>query len=247
MPSDLLTRWEWHPVLAAALGVTAAGYGAIWWREAARSRAQLLAWLGGLVAIVVATSSAIDPLSDEHLSVHMVQHEIFTFLAAPLLVVGMRPLTLALLPRLGAPIARWGHTLTRPRNAWLAAAGVLWAWHWPPAYDYALAHPTVHDVEHATMLTAYGLYWSPFASFGHAVPALRSDAARVLYLATGGTQSAVLGALLAFGPTPYYEYYVAGPAGADVALGDQQLSGMIMLLSGAAVFAVAAVATLRGD
>lgn len=247
MPSDLLTRWEWHPVLVVTLGVAAVGYGAIWRRQVARSRAELIAWAAGLCAVLVATSSAIDPLSDERLSVHMMQHEIFTFVAAPLLVAGMRPVTLALLPRLGSPITRWGHALTRPRNAWLAATAVLWAWHWPAAYDYALAHPAVHDVEHATMLTAYGLYWSPFASFGHAVPALRSDAARVLYLATGGGQSAVLGALLAFARTPFYDYYVAGRAGAEFALGDQQVSGMIMLLSGAVVFAVAAMVTLRGD
>lgn len=247
MPTDLLTEWEWHPGLVAALGVAALGYGAIWWREVPRSRAELIAWVAGLGAIAVATSSAIDPLSDERLSTHMVQHEIFTFVAAPLLVAGMRPVTLALLPVLGAPIARWGHALTRPLTAWIVAAGVLWAWHWPRAYDYALAHPAVHDVEHATMLTAYALYWSPFTSFGHAVPALRSDAVRVLYLATGGAQSALLGALLAFSQTPVYEHYVAGPAGAAFALRDQQLGGMIMLLSGAVVFAVAAVVTLRGD
>jgi cytochrome c oxidase assembly factor CtaG len=247
MPTGFLAGWEWHPGLAAALGVAAAGYGAIWWRQAPRSPSQLVAWAAGLCAVAVATSSAIDPLSDERLSVHMVQHEIFTFVAAPLLVVGMRPVTLWLLPRLGSPVARWGHALTRPLTAWIVAAAVLWVWHWPPAYDYALAHPTVHDVEHATMLTAYALYWSPFASFGHAVAALRSDAARVLYLATGGAQSALLGALLAFSQTPVYEHYVAGPAGTAFALRDQQLAGMIMLLTGAVVFAVAAMVTLRGE
>ncbi|HUL02815.1 MAG TPA: cytochrome c oxidase assembly protein [Gemmatimonadales bacterium] len=247
MPSDLVTRWEWHPVLAMGVSVSALGYAAIWWRQEVRSRGELIAWVGGLVAIVIGTSSAIDPLSDERLSIHMVQHELFTFVAAPLLVAGMRPLTLWLLPRLAAPLARWGHALSRPRTAWLIAGGVLWAWHWPPAYDYALAHPTVHDVEHATMLIAYALYWSPLTSFGHAVAALRTDAVRVVYLATGATQSAVLGALLAFSRTPFYEFYVAGPAGADFALRDQQLSGMIMLLSGSVVFVVAAVVTMRGE
>jgi len=237
--------WEWHPVLVAALGVSALGYAAIWWRETAPSRRALLAWQGGLLAIAVATCSAIDPLADERLSAHMVQHELLTFLAAPLLVAGMRPLTLALLPRLGSPIARWGHALSRPRTAWIVSAVVLWGWHWPPAYDYALAHSAVHDVEHATLLVAYTLYWSPFASFGHAVAALRTDATRVLYLATGGAQSGLLGALLGFAGTPVYQYYAAAPTGSDVALSDQQLGGMIMLLSGSVIFAVAGALTMR--
>jgi len=243
----LLTGWEWHPVLVAALAVTGVGYVAIWRRGTAPSRAALLAWQGGLFAIAVATCSGVDPLSDARLSAHMVQHELLTFLAAPLLVAGMRPVTLALLPRLGFPLARWGHALTRPRTAWMVAAAVLWGWHWPPAYDYALAHPAVHDVEHVTLLMAYTLYWSPFTPFGHAVAALRTDAARTLYLATGGAQSGLLGAVLAFAGTPVYRHYAAAPTGGEVALADQQLGGMIMLLSGAVVFALAGAVTMRDE
>jgi putative membrane protein len=228
----------------AGLVVAAGGYGILWSVEGTHRLGPFVAWTAGLVAILVATSSAIDPLSDARLSVHMVQHEILAFVAAPLLVVGMRPVTTVLLPRLGSPVARWGHTLTRPRTAWILAAATLWAWHWPSAYDFALAHPAVHDVEHATLLAAYALYWSPFTSFGHAVPRLRSDAARILYLMTGGTQSGILGAVLAFHNTPFYTHYVALAGGG--ALGDQDAAGMIMLLSGAAAFVVAAAVTMRG-
>jgi cytochrome c oxidase assembly factor CtaG len=94
---------------------------------------------------------------------------------------------------------------------------------------------------------AYALYWSPFAPFGHAVPALRTDAARTVYLATGSAQCGLLGALLAFSPRAVYPYYVTTLASGNVALDDQQLAGMIMLLSGAAVFAVAAVLVVRGE
>jgi cytochrome c oxidase assembly factor CtaG len=105
----------------------------------------------------------------------------------------------------------------------------------------------VHDVEHGTLLVAYTLYWSPFAPFGHAVASLRTDAARTLYLTTGGAQSGLLGALLAFAGTPAYRHYAAAPSGSEVALADQQLGGMIMLLSGAVVFAVAGALTLRDE
>jgi putative membrane protein len=116
-----------------------------------------------------------------------------------------------------------------------------------PAYDLALARPTVHDIQHVTLLTAYGLYWRPFVPFGHAVPALRSGGARALYLVAGGSQSAVLGALLAFARTPLYAHYVTTAGTTESALNDQEVGGMIMLLSGAVVFAVAAALTIRED
>ncbi|HXQ29662.1 MAG TPA: cytochrome c oxidase assembly protein [Gemmatimonadales bacterium] len=244
----LVTGWQWHPLLGATLLASGLGHAAVWWRwpERPRPLVPLMAWWGGLLAVAIAACSRLDPLSDARLSAHMVQHEVLTFAAAPLLVVGMRPVTLALLPRLGSPVARWGHALTRPRVTWVLAAVTLWVWHWPAFYDCALAHPVVHDVEHATLLTAYALYWSPFVAFGYAVAALRTDAARTLYLATGGTQSGLLGALLAFKGTAVYPHYVGVIASGELALRDQQLAGLIMLVSGAAVFVAAAPLTLRG-
>jgi len=241
---SLITRWQWHPVLVACLLSAAIIHAAIWWQHSRRPLS-LAAWNAGLLAVAIAGCSILDPLSDVRLAAHMVQHEVLTFAAAPLLVAGMRPVTLAVLPRLG-PVARWGHWVTRPRIAWGVAAVTLWAWHWPPAYDVALAHPAVHDIEHATLLAAYALYWSPFVGFGHAVAALRTDATRILYLATGGTQSGLLGAVLAFRHTPSYPHYVDALGGGASALGDQQLAGLIMLVSGAAVFALAAPLVLRG-
>jgi putative membrane protein len=206
----------------------------------------LVAWEGAVAAIAAATCAPMDALSDSRLSAHMVQHELLAFVAAPLSVIGAAPLGVVVLPWLGGTLARWGHALTRPRTAWLIAAVVLWAWHWPPAYDLALARPWVHDLEHLTFLLVYALFWSPFVPFGHAAAALRSGGARAWYLITGGGQSAVLGALIAFAPSPVYSHYVTD-AGAQAALRDQELAGAIMLLSGAVVFALAAAVAIRGE
>jgi putative membrane protein len=244
----LLTGWQLHPGLVAVLLASGLAYTPLWWRHPGHPRQvlPLIAWWGGLLAVAIATCSRLDPLSEARLSAHMIQHEVLTFVAAPLFVIGIRPGTLALLRRLGSPVARWGHALTRPRTAWAAAAVTLWVWHWPPAYDFALTHPTAHDVEHASLLIAYGLYWSPFFSFGHAVAALRTDAARTLHLTSGGAQASLLGAVIAFHRTVAYPYYVGAATSGDVALRDQQLAGMIMVVSGAVVFALAAPLAIRG-
>ena len=114
--------------IAYAEGLRAAGRLG---RPYPRSRA--VAFYAGLVAIAVSMVWPIGRYADLLLSVHMTQHLLLTFVAAPLLVLGA-PITLALRsgPRIRAPLlvllrSRVARALGHPVVAWLAFAVGMFA------------------------------------------------------------------------------------------------------------------------
>ena len=250
MWAQLAGRWQWQPEVAAILVAAVLCYSAFWVRQrghAGTRRAgwrHLVAWLAGLAVVAVALLSPLAALDDELFWVHMVQHELFIFAAPPLFLTGAIAF---LTPRALPTVVGWlVRPLTRPLVALSCSTAVLWLWHAPTAYDLALAREPVHRLEHLSLLGVYLVYWRPLMRTGGPFPVLRSGASRALYLLAGGTQSAVLGALLAFAGTPYYRHYMATTSAWGFSpLADQALGGAVMLFSGAAVCVAAAALTIR--
>jgi cytochrome c oxidase assembly factor CtaG len=143
-----------------------------------------LAVCAGVLPLV----SPLDRLSDQYLlSAHMLEHVLIGDVAPALALVAVRgPLVFFLLPqealrRLAA--LRWLRAvlsfLLRPKVAFAVWTAVTAAWHVPAAYDFALAHAPVHDLEHATFVLAGVLVWAQLVD-----PARRralSDAGRIFY------------------------------------------------------------------
>ncbi|MDB5805365.1 MAG: cytochrome c oxidase caa3 assembly factor family protein [Betaproteobacteria bacterium] len=169
--------------------------------------------------------------------------------AAPLLVLG-RPLvtwTWALpggwRRRLSGGIrhpavhAPW-QAITSPIGGWLAHAGTLWVWHVPLFFESALAHPWLHEMQHASFLAGALLFW--WSVIGHITP--KSTAYAVLSLFTTMVHTSVLGALLTLSPALWFTSYAetAPLAGADP-LQDQQLGGLIMWVPGAVAYVIGAL------
>lgn len=258
-PGDVETalagRWQWQPDVVAILVGAAFSYVAIWNHQRAHARAtrpgwrHLVAWLAGLAVVAVALLSPLAALDDQLFWIHMVQHELFIFAAPPLFLVGAAPLLKWEGPnsRIDSGLsARAIHCLLGPAGAFGCATAILWVWHAPMIYDLALTHRAVHRLEHFSFLAAYIVYWRPLMHRG-SLPVLRTAGSRALYLLAGSTQSAVLGALLAFARAPYYTQYLeAARAWGFTPLADQQLGGAVMLFSGAAVCIAAAMLTIRG-
>jgi cytochrome c oxidase assembly factor CtaG len=139
-----------------------------------RRRAELAPWTrvllfgAGLALLVLPLVSPLDEAADEKLlSAHMLQHVLIGDAAVALLVVSVRgPLLFFLLPpavlRLLAglrPLRAFLSTLLRPLVAIGLWAAAIYAWHAPAAYDYAAAHPLVHDFEHLSFVVAGTLVW----------------------------------------------------------------------------------------
>ncbi|MGZ8203878.1 MAG: cytochrome c oxidase assembly protein, partial [Burkholderiales bacterium] len=113
--------------------------------------------------------------TSDSFAAHMAQHEIMMLVASPLMVLA-RPYGVILwgLPQPLANVLarlmqargtrRVGSSLCSPIVAWLLHAAVLWSWHVPPAFEAALAHASVHWIQHITFfLSAVIFWWSVFA------------------------------------------------------------------------------------
>lgn len=244
-------EWEWQLPLIATLSVAEVGFIAVWARRTRRGVGERRSWpalalfTAGLLVFALAVMSPIGANDERLLSMHMIEHDLLMWVAAPLLAMG----SLALVADgrwLPAALRRSIAFLTRPIVAFTVSTVLLWAWHAPPAYGLALTSLPVHGIEHLSFLVAYIIYWWPLIATPSMFGGLQSNAARAGYLLAGGIQSGLLGALLTFATSIWYPHYALVP-GATVAsaLADQRLAGAIMWYPGAIVFALAAALTLR--
>ena len=212
---------------------------------------RVLAWLAGLLVILVALTSAIDVYADELLSVHMVQHLLLIMVAPPLLALGA-PVTLAL--RVASPAVRRGlllpilhsravRVLASPWFAWPLFTAAIWVTHFSPLYDAALEEPALHVAEHLLFLTAGAIFWWPVVAADPA-PRRMGFGGRFAYLVLQMPVGAAVGLAIYFSPTVLYAHYASGERSwGPLALVDQQIGGLIMWAVGDLILLVA-LATL---
>ena len=249
----LVWEWEWQLPLLVALVVADIGYLAmlVWsarrGRESSRSRSALAFFTAGIVVVALAVMSPIGANDERFLSMHMLEHDLLMWVAAPLLVRGALPLITDeyRLPKL---VRRSFRLVTRPPVALTIATLLVWTWHAPAAYGFALTNDSAHAFEHFCYIGANFIYWWPLMATPSEIGGLRSNAARAGYLVAGSLLFGLLAALLAFADHVWYPHYlhVAGATAAS-ALADQRLAGALMLYPGAIVFVVAAVATISSS
>jgi len=182
-------------------------------------------------------------LSDSFLfSAHMVQHLLLALAVAPLMIMGtpgwmLRPL---LELRGVRSLARW---VTRPIPAFAIFNIVVAAWHLPPLYNTAMAHHSVHIVQHLCFFGTAALFWwaivhGRYGRIGYGVA--------VLFVFTTALHSGALGALFTFGSQVMYPLYADRSVAFGVnALEDQQLAGLIMWVPGGLIYAGAALLAAR--
>jgi putative membrane protein len=237
--AHLSSSWELPPAVLIGAGVALALFVQAFVRLRARrpdhapwTRALLFG--AGLALLVLPLVSPLDRWGDDELlSAHMLQHVLIGDAAPALLVVALRgPLLFFLLPPLLLrPLASYGplraflSVLLRP----LVSLG-LWAvafvgWHVPAAYDYAAAHPLVHDLEHLSFVVAGTLAWTQLVD-----PARHGRLRRPqrVFFALGLVALAqpVVDVLL-FSSSPAYPRYTG--AHRISALTDQRLAGVVMM------------------
>lgn len=186
-------------------------------------------------------------LSDVYLFAgHMVQHLLITLV--------FPPMALASIPGwMWRPVLgrRWllaiGRRLTHPIVAIAFCNAILYLWHVPAMYDWALYDHNVHIVEHLSFMTGYVVQWWPAMNRSDELPAL-SAGPRMVYLFTATLPMKLLGALLTMADYVLYTYYAQQPRvfGLDP-FEDQRLGGIIMWLPGGLVFWVLIARTFFMD
>lgn len=250
----VLLAWSFDPLPLVATGVAAIVYlRAVRVVNAAHPRSpvprrHILAWLAGLAAIVLALVSPIERYEGSLLSVHMVQHMLLQFVAAPLLLLGA-PITLALRV-IGSDARKWllavlhskaVRVITHPIVAWSTFAAVNWFWQFSPAYNAALEVEVIHYLQHAIFLAAALLFWWPIAGIDPA-PNKTPHPVRIGYLAMAIPQNSFFGITLMNSTTDLYPHYFTlartwGPTLAE----DFAMAGAIMWIGAGMMLVPAAL------
>lgn len=168
---------DWHPPLTITVGCVLALLVYVpGLHRLRRSRPSFPLWrawsfTAGVAVLWLALASPLEELADRVLTAHMIEHLLLMAAVPPLLLAGwptvplLRGLPVPLRRTLVAPLLRSrllrraGHAMVSPVSAWLALNLTLLLWHIPRAYDYALEHETVHDMEHLCFFASSLLFW----------------------------------------------------------------------------------------
>ena len=241
--AHLSLQWDAPPVVLAGATLAVALFVQAFVRLR-RRRAELAPWTrallfgAGLALLMLALVSPVDETADEKLlSAHMLQHVLIGDAAAALLVVAVRgPLLFFLLPpALLRPLAALRtlrallSVLLRPLVAMGVWAVAIYAWHVPAAYDYAAAHPLVHDLEHLSFVVAGTLVWIQLVDPARHGRLRRPE--RIFFALGMVALMQPLVDVLLFSSSPAYGRYAEQP---DRLFGlspltDQRLAGVVMM------------------
>ena len=169
---------------------------------------QQLAFFAGVATLWFGADWPIHDISESYLfSVHMVQHLLFTFIAPPLLLLGMPQWLLrALIPKgRRMAIVRF---LTRPLVALLVFNAVIAITHWPSLVDLSLRVELVHFAIHTVLFVTATLMWWPVVAPLSELARL-SPPAKMLYLFLQSILPTVPASYLTFADTPFYSFYAS--------------------------------------
>jgi putative membrane protein len=192
-------------------------------------------FLGGVAVLLLGATWPVHDLAEGYLySIHMVQHMLFTFIAAPLLVTGMPAWMWRALLRPAPVRAAWAF-LTRPLLALIVANGVLLFMHWPEVVALSVRSELAHFSLHALLLGSAIVMWWPVVSPLPELPPI-SRPGQLLYLFFQSLAPTIPASFLTFGTQPLYPVYATFPRiwGIDP-LTDQLIAGLVMKIVGGAI------------
>ncbi|MGP9814267.1 cytochrome c oxidase assembly protein [Rhodopseudomonas sp. NSM] len=227
LPEELLSRWNFDPVLLVMLaGGVALHLGSLRREPAAQGR--ILAAAAGWTLLFMIFVSPLCALTSALFSARVAHHAVLVAVVAPLLVMS--------LPRVGVPV-RIG--AAGGAAAFVLHMVLLWLWHAPAPYAAALADPAMFWVMELSLLGSAIWLWGAVLA-----PAARLGATLALLLGQV-VQMGLLGAVITFARAPLYEAHlgVTAPWGLT-ALQDQQLAGLIMWVPASIPYLAAALALL---
>lgn len=254
--------WSLETVTVLVLALAAVVYARGWARLRRRMPhrfgwLQLLAFLAGLDALLVAVASPLEARAAESLAAHMTQHLILMMVSPPLLWLGapMAPI-LRGLPEVAmrmvigvlawAPVRQGGRLITHPAVGFATFTVVAWAWHVPALYEVALHSHAWHHVEHICFFTTALLFWWPVVQPWPSRPRWPRWT-MIPYLLLTEVQNTLLAAAFTFVGRALYPTYAATAARTGTsALDDQVAAGLIMWGAGSlALFLPAAGVALE--
>lgn len=217
VPGELIARWNLDPLLLAVLVLAAVA-----WRLGApdlspRQLGRFAAAMGLLVLLFVSPLCA---LTSALFSARAVHHVLLGAAVAPLLVASLPD---RLLPCRLSLVA-----------ATALQAVMIWLWHAPLLYAWALSGGAAYWLMQAALLASACAFWTGIRR--------ASPPAAVAALLATTVQMGLLGALITFSAAPLYApHFLATQAWGLTPLEDQQLAGLIMWAPAAGLYLGAAL------
>lgn len=203
-------------------------------------------FVSGWLVLALAIVSPLHEAGERSFTAHMIEHEILMMLAAPLIALS-RPLATMLwgaaqpwrgaIGALAKAMLPFWRFIAAPAAATLLQAAALWLWHAPALFNLALLSDGWHIAQHVSFIVTALLFW------GAMTDRRRDVGVRVLCLFFTSIVSGMLGAMMSFSESPWYEPYAAlglTPFGLTPAE-DQQIAGLLMWVPGGLVHAAAAL------
>jgi putative membrane protein len=245
--------WNWHPDVLVWLLLLEGGYIALAVRgarlrplEQRVTRRQVVTYSLGVFVLWLAAGTPMHDWGERYLfSVHMSEHLLMSFVAAPLLLLGtpawmVRPL---LTHRRVFPIAR---VLTLPIVAIALFNAVQVYTHLPEFMNYILTHHAMHFWAHVLLMATALIMWWPVFSPLPELPRL-PFAGQFIYLFVQSLVPSIVASVMTYGSTILYSFYVQAPRRWGLSVYDDQvLAGLIMkLVGGAIIFTLMSVVFFR--
>lgn len=224
----VLASWHWRPDVAlvvAGLGATyITGWRRLRRRKGATKPGQLVLYLAGLAVILLALLSPIDTFAAWLLTMHMIQHELLTMVAPPLLLLANPlPVVFWALPRRlrhrlgrlltrGALVRKGLRILTLMPVTWVLYMVILWGWHLPAVYQASLQNEFLHNAQHLSFFAAALLFWWPVINPAPRLHGHIPYGFRLAYIiaAVGPTMLPVM-SIAVFAREVLYPHYTAAP------------------------------------
>lgn len=231
------THWHNEPVLVGGLVVLGWLYAVLTGPLRGRlapgapyPRGAAARFYGALVIFYLAVGSPLDQAGERFLlSAHMFQHQLLTFPAAILFLLGLpdwlvRPVT-------GRPALRGIlRFLTNPLICGLVYTVTMSAWHLPWLYDAALQDRTIHILEHFMFFGAALFLWWPVCSPAREFPPASYAVQMFYYVGVTIAMTPVFAYITFSGDVLYPTYEYAPRITPLTAHQDQVLAGTMMKL-----------------
>jgi cytochrome c oxidase assembly factor CtaG len=183
---------------------------------------------GGVFFLWLASDWPVGTLGGGYLaSVHMLQYMLYTFAAAPLLMLGTPEwMAESVLSKLR--LRNLWVTMSRPLVAVVVANVILVATHSPFGVDLLRTTQVGSFLMDMVWMLAGFVLWAPVIN---PIPeaGAKSDPVRIVYLFVAvAIVPMIPGAFITFAPSPLYETYELAPRVGLTPVHDQQLAGVIM-------------------
>jgi putative membrane protein len=189
-----------------------------------------VAFVIGQLILLISLNGPIHHLSDYYLfAAHMLQHLFLNLLWAPLTVVALPSWLVEKMLEVG-PVRRLSNLVGGLPAKFLIYNGVLYFWHIPYMYDFAIANHNVHIVEHLSFMGTAVIAWVGLLCDAPSLPRPQ-PLAQLLYLFAMTLPMKLLGAIITLSDNLLYKGYLPAPRiwGLDP-ITDQHWGGLMMWL-----------------